>query len=780
MLDEPMREHAPTEPHAPTTSALMAEATAAHTAGDLAKAKALYQRLLALSPPSPEAAHGLGWLLVQEGDWRGALPCFARAIALRPWEKEFWISQLEALMQVGQHEAVHRLLHRATQSGIDEATVAGFESRLAERRLGLLAERVKRSGRSAAQAADAPRAELIALRSLFLDRRFAEARRMAQALVDRHPLCAFAWRVLGASLPAAESGTDDGLEILRTACDLDPGNIDVRMNLALALQESGRLEEAGDVYRHVLSLQPQNLRALVNHGLLLSARRDPAAEAQLRLARELGSSDPRVALALGAFLRDKDRCAEAMPLLEEALMADPTNDSALAALSVCCISLGRHAQAAALFRRLDSMNCDHVGALAIAIFVGSHLESVSAAELFGMHRQCGSLLEAAATPWDSWSSSRSPDRPLRVGFVSGDFNDHAIAKFLLPILRGVDRACMTLFAYSNSTKSDSVTDRFRQVVDGWYEACGKSDDLLAERIRRDEIDVLIDLSGHTAFNRLGVFARKPAPIQISWAGYPGTTGLSRMDYYLTDTSLVPPGLLDNQFSEALLLTEAGCPFDTTIEAPPVTSAPSINGSVFTFGSFNRISKLTPATLDLWAQVLRAAPRARLLIGSLSPDDQTHLAEALESRGISLSGVEFLPRMPLQSYLLAHSRVDLLLDTFPYSGGTTTCHGLWMGVPTLTLTGETAASRQSASCLLRVGLGEFVANSPDEFVGRAFEWSNQRSSLDAIRRGLRARVEASPLGRSRDGVHAFEDAVRAVWRRWCEGRPPARMVIPLRH
>ena len=778
MLAEPMSSTA--LPDIQAASAELAKANAAHEAGRLDEAQAAYLAALQANPYSPEAEHGLAWLAVQRGDWRSALPRFKRAITLRPWEPEFWISQIEALFQLGQDEAVHRMLHRAGQSGLPAGRLAGFEARLHERRLDALARRVKASGRTPQNASQAPMAEVMALRELFLKRRFDEASATATDLVRRYPLCAFGWRVLGASQSASGS-QEASLEALRIACDLDPGSADVRMNLALALHELGRLDEAEAAYRAVLAAQPSNVRALVNIGLLLNARHDPDAETMLREARRLGANDHRVALPLGGYLRDRENYDEAVGLLEEAIAADPQNPTGIAALSVCYLGLGRHEEAASLFRRLRDAGASHLGALDIALFVGSHIAEITPDELFALHRRYGEMVEASVVPHVFWDNDRDPDRKLRVGFVSGDLRRHAMASFLIPLWESLDRSRFEVFAYSNHRTSDEVTARLRSLADGWCDIIGMSDETAANRIRQDRIDVLVDLSGHTGFNRLGVFAFKPSPVQISWAGYPATTGLSRMDYYMLDTVYAPPGRLDEQFAERLLRVPANSSFMPEAESPPVHPLPSGSGAAFTFGSFNRMSKVTPATLDLWGRLMAEVPESRLLIGAIDPPNVERVLKHLGGIGIDPSRIEFMPRTGMKQYLDAHSRVDLLLDTYPYAGGTTTCHALWMGVPTLTLAGETLPSRTGVAIMGRLGLWSFVAENQDQFValGRGWAHLSRRTELMALRDTLRERFLASDLGSPRLAIEGFEDGVRQTWRRWCRGEAPIPMVIPPR-
>jgi len=780
MLAEMTRDAAPSAQLAHDAQRALREATLAHESGRLDEAEAQYLDALRANPYAAEAEHGLAWLLAQRGDWKGALPRFGRALKLRPWEKEFWISQLEALMQLGQHEAVHRLLHRAMQSGLPAETAAGFEKRLRERRTALLAAQVRASGKTAKQAAEAPRKAILALRETFLKRDFAAARASATAFVAAYPLCAFAWRVLGASMPSNEVG-DGTIEVLRIAWDLDPDGVDVMMNLALALHERGRLDEAEALFSDVLKRQPENLRALVNRGLLLNQRGDPEAETLLRRARALGAHDHRVALALGAYLRDRDQHEEALPLLEEVLAADPANQACLSALSVCYLGVGRHEEATALFRRLHASGTTHLGALGIVLFVGSHVADIGPEELYRLHRRYGELIEDSVTPHAFWENDRDPARRIRVGFVSGDLRRHAMSAFLLPLWEGLDRAGVEIFAYSNHRTQDETTARLRALTDGWFEIAGVGDEKVADRIRQDRIDVLVDLSGHTAFNRLGVFAYHAAPVQMSWGGYPATTGLARIDYYLADAACVDAGPLDNQFSESLLLLPASASFVPSDTAPDVSPLPSSEGRAFTFGSFNRMSKVTPATLALWADVLLATPGSELLVGAIDEPNRVRAIEAFERAGIAPERIRFQPRVGMSDYLAAHGQVDLLLDTWPYAGGTTTCYGLWMGVPTVTLVGETTPTRTGAVILAKLGMESFVARDRDAFVRTAAHWAHadRTAELASIRRGMRERLAASSLGSPSIANQGFEDAVRAAWQRWCQGLPPTSFRVPRR-
>lgn len=762
-------------PAAPAT--LRQAAGQAHAEGRLTDAAALYEACLAADPGDAEAWHGQGWLRLQQGEASPALRCFANALRHRPWEPELWLSQLEALFRLGQYEAVHQVLHRARARGLDAARAEVFAARLSEQRLQVLTAAVKASGKTPAEKTiQPPEAEMLALRRNFLDGRYPEALRKTRHLLKRYPLSPFGWRVLGLLLPL-DGDLAEAMQARRIACDLDPEGVDAAMNLALALTELHRLDEAEPIFARVLERQPEHPRALVNYALLLSTRGDPQAEDLLRRARAAHPQEARVAQALGCYLRDRSRPSEAKPLLTEVLAEQPDNAAAAIALAACHLALCEHDQARHWFRRVEASALDDPQTLSNALFVCSHLADVPENERYRLHRRYGERLEAACTPFSGHPNPRDPERRLRIGFVSGDLRRHPVAQFLLPVWEHLDRERFELFAYANHDHHDEVSQRLERGASGWRSIIGQRDDTVADGIRRDGIDLLIDLSGHTAFHRLGVFALKPAPLQLSWLGYPGTTGLSRIDYYLADTAYVAHGPLDAQFSECLLLTEAGCGFDPGLALPPVQPAPCIGAADFTFGSFNRANKLTPETFGLWAAVLAAVPEGRLCVGGVDAEEGARVLAALQALGVAPERIRLLPRMPLPQYLEAHAAIDLLLDSIPYGGGTTTCYGLWMGVPTLTLAGASLASRSGQSGAARVGLPDFVADSPTGFVAIARRWARDREGLAAVRSTLRERLANSALGNPALAAAAFGTAMRQVWRRWCQGLPPERAVVP---
>lgn len=338
---------------------------------------------------------------------------------------------------------------------------------------------------------------------------------------------------------------------------------------------------------------------------------------------------------------------------------------------------------------------------------------------------------------------------------------------------------MELYAYYTHTLNDATSERLRGHLDHWRGVSMLGDAELEQLVRADGIDILFDLSGHTSFNRLPAFARRMAPVQVSWMGYPGTTGVTAMDYVLADRKFLPHGRFDHLFTEKLVQLPLSVPFVPHADAPDVAPLPALENGHITFGSFNRLSKINRQVVGAWAALLRAVPDARLLVAGMpAGDGRGQLLSWLEDEGIAPHRLELHARAPMNEYLALHNRVDLALDTFPYTGGTTTMHAGWMGVPTLTLAGGTVPGRQSASFLEHSGLAHFIASDVADFVARGTAICADLPALAAIRSGLRGYFMlpgSDTMTRVADGV---EHALRLMWRRWCQGLPPQSFEVQL--
>lgn len=477
---------------------------------------------------------------------------------------------------------------------------------------------------------------------------------------------------------------------------------------------------------------------------------------------------------LGNALRAKGHHDEAIPALETAIRLMPNPADAYNSLGLTVKDLGRTDEAVAAFRKAVALNPAFVVAHSNLVMFLNYQPDVGPAELFEEHRQWSRNHEAPLKRgFIPHVNDRDPERPLRVGYVSPNLRQHSVAYFLLPLLAHHDRDRFHITAYSNSAVEDDISRQMQGLVDGWCRIAGASDELVAERIRADRIDVLIDLAGHTADHRLQVFARKPAPVQITWLGYPGTTGLDAMDYRCSDPLADPPGDATRLSSEQVLrLPRTAWCFVPLSGAPDIGPLPALSGAGITFGSFNNFGKVSATTLDMWAEVLRRTPGSRLVLKNVamrSPEAVALAKERLVDRGIAADRLELLGQdASLLDHLNQYNRIDISLDTFPYHGTTTTCEALWMGVPTVTLAGPDHASRAGVSLLAGVGLGDLVAQTPAEYVDKAVGLADDLPALAEIRAGLRSRMLESPLMDGRSFARDMEDAYRQVWRRWCAG------------
>jgi predicted O-linked N-acetylglucosamine transferase (SPINDLY family) len=552
--------------------------------------------------------------------------------------------------------------------------------------------------------------------------------------------------------------------------------------LGIALQVQGQVAAAAEAMAHSVRLLPDDAEVHNNYGLTLTGlRRAAEAETVLRRAVALAPGYAEAHNNLAVALLDQGKLAAAELSSQRALQLKPDYIKAHNNLAMVLQAQGRLGEAVGAYRRTLALDPLYADAHSNMLFCLSQLESISTATLQAEHAAYAERFEAPLRPhWPQHANLRDSERVLRVGFVSGDLRDHPVAAFFEPALAVLaQRPGLQLHAYSNHPVEDAVTARLKDHFAHWTTIAGSDDAVVAARIEQDGIDILIDLAGHTAHNRLPVFARKPAPLQASWIGYPGSTGLSAMDYYITDAFMMPPGQFDHQFTEKLAHLPISAPFLPSPLAPAVNRLPALANGYLTFGSFNRPSKLSGAVVALWSRVLRALPTSRMLLASMAADGANDaLVAQFALNGIPRQRLDFYPRTDMASYLALHLRVDICLDTFPYSGGTTTLHALHMGVPTLTLLGTTAAGCQGASIMRHGGLPEFVAADPDQFLAIAVAQADDLGAL-ALKRSHLRELFSTPSANAMYGTAlSLEMALRAMWRRWCAHQPPAPLHIGL--
>jgi predicted O-linked N-acetylglucosamine transferase (SPINDLY family)/SAM-dependent methyltransferase len=459
-----------------------------------------------------------------------------------------------------------------------------------------------------------------------------------------------------------------------------------------------------------------------------------------------------------------------------AVKLEPNNTIYLSNLGRICSLNQKSDESELLYRRCVKLEPNNLLYRSNLLFVLAHSEKISPENLYLEHVKYGEILEGFSGSLKYKNKYNNEiNKKIKIGFVSGDFRNHPVANFIEPIWHYLDKSKFEIYAYSNSYIEDFVTETLRKFVDGWRPIAGISDRKVAELISDDHIDILFDLSGHTSDNRLPVFALKPAPVQISWIGYPGTTGLTRMDYRLVYQSL---GLnqISKYFTEKLILIPGTIRFDPGKDCPDVNNLPALTNRYITFGSFNRVQKINSKSIELWAQILLAVPNSKIIVANM-PDDNiiNYIDEGFSKEGISKDRISYRKRATIREYLAMHHEIDIHLDTFPYGGGTTTNYAAWMGIPVLTLEGDTLTSRNGAVLMRQFGLDNFIASSPEDLLRKAILVSQDFEALNSIRRNLRSVVEKSRLSDHRP-TYYFEKALLECWHRWCLNMPIDHIII----
>lgn len=557
---------------------------------------------------------------------------------------------------------------------------------------------------------------------------------------------------------------------LEQAVALQPAFTDAYYNLGNALKDAGRYAAAERHYRAALAHEPNFADAHYGLGLALRAlgRTDEAIAAYEEAIR-LASGHADVHISLGSAFFDRDQTHRARRAYETALALEPDNATALGNLGNVLTTMGRLEEGIAKVERAVALDPGNAAMHSNLIFHCHYSPTYGPLDLLRLARQWNDRhARPRAERRKPHRNDRDPERRLRVGYVSGDFRVHPVGWFMTPVFAAHDPSAVETFAYSASAYADELTRRIQAGVGHWRQIAGLSDSDLAARIREDRIDILIDLAGHTARHRLLAFAEKPAPVQVT-AVVPGTSGLDAIDYFLSDRFETPPGS-EAHFSETVIRLPDGfhC-YGPPDYAPEVAPLPAGANGAVTFGCFNNLAKVTPRVVALWAKVLAAVPGSRLLLKTKAlddPDAQAWYRELTAAAGIAPDRLVLAGGAPHAELLAAYGAVDITLDPFPYSGGLTTLESLWMGVPVVTLSGETFAGRHSTSHLANIGLPELIAATPDEYVAIAAGLADDRDRLAGLRASLRDRLAASPICDARRYTRNLEAAYRRMWRAWC--------------
>jgi len=466
--------------------------------------------------------------------------------------------------------------------------------------------------------------------------------------------------------------------------------------------------------------------------------------------------------------RRADRCERALELIGRALELQPGSAPFLHIRVLALESAWRSEEALSACREALRLHPDFA-ALHTSYTTLLNRAGADPALIRDAHIRWAECYAAADSIAAKHGGSSEPERCLRIGYVSADFRRHAMSDFFLPLLEHHDPARVEVYCYSNTPVSDRITRRCEELAPHWRDITALPDAAAADLVRQDDIDILVDLSGHTSGNRLGLFARKPAPVQITYLGYPGTTGLAQMDYRITDALADRPGLSEPYYREQLLrLRHSVWCFAPPLEMPEVGPLPaSVTGRI-SFGSLNSAFKLTPDLVALWSRLLAALPESKLILAGVpAGTPRARISREFETNGVDVERLEFHGFLPWEEFWDLHQRIDIALDSFPSNGGATSCETLWMGVPLVNLAGTAFLSRAGLSILTTAGLPELVAHSPEEYLRIAEDLALDRARLAQLRAGLRERMRASPLLAAAAFTRDLEDCYRRAWRQWCE-------------
>lgn len=603
-------------------------------------------------------------------------------------------------------------------------------------------------------------------------RLFSEAEGAFRQAVELDPDYAKGFNNLG-NVCAELGRFDEAITAYRQALALGFDEASLHENLANLLNRQGIYPDAETHYALAFRRNPENVNLLRSRSdVLIKLKRSAEAVTCLQRWVRINPNDADGHWRLGNALTDLGQLHEAMRSYQEALRVQPNNAAFLHHLGTARMMAGHITEATQCYRQAMAALPHNRLSHASLLFVNCYDPDADPAEVFAEHCRWGQLYAPLPSPLAEFRNERQPDRRLRIGYVSPDFRGHPVGRFIEPLLMNHDPNHVEIFCYDEFLRPpDSLTARFQEKVPHWRNTRNRPDEEVVAQIRADRIDILVDLAGHTGSNRLGIFARKAAPIQVTYLGYPNTTGLEGIDYVLTDAIADPPDAPHYFVEQPLRLPGGFCCLLPRDHAPPVLPLPALRRAGVTFGSLHNQAKLNPRVLDLWAELLRQVTDSRLLLArhTFYDEARAELLDHFTARGVPPDRIE-VRQLPSGggNFWEVYQEVDISLDPFPWTGHTTACESLWMGVPVITLRGTTHAGRMVASVLTHAGLPEWVASSPEEYIRLAQQWAQRIPELDQLREGMRERLRASTLCNAIGFTRQVEAAYRDVWQRWCAG------------
>jgi protein O-GlcNAc transferase len=737
----------------------------------LEEAKALYTRIGDLDPEDADAWYKLGAIHGMLGNIDEAGKCCRKVIALRPDHSEAHASLGNVLFHRGAH--AEAIAHYQTAVRINPGNASAYNN---------LGNALKHSGRLDEAMESYKRA--IAVNPAYAVAHFnfgialQQAGRLQEAgdcfgrAVALNGDYAEAYNNLGMILKA-QSRLEEAKAALQQALAIKPRYAEAMYNLANVDLAQGQLENAVDHYRRALDIKPDYADAYNNLGTALKEQGHSALA--IENFRQAIAVNPQHAGAynnLAVLFRDQGRTSAAEEMARRALQIRPDFADAYNALGNICSAQGKPDAAVEMFEKALELAPDHVSAHSNLVMMMQYLPRYSADDLLAAARDWNARHARSVPRLTPPANAPEPQRRLRIGYVSADFHHHPVGFFIEAVLSRHDKKRYEIFCYYNGGNPDTLTARLQKSADHWRAIKGQSDRDVAERVRRDGIDILVDLSGHTQGHRLLVFPRRPAPVQLTWMGYFATTGVDGMDYIIADRFVIPPAE-EHFYTERVERLPHGYLCFTPPELPiAVGPLPAHTQGAITFGCFNNPAKITPDVIACWSRLLHALPAARLHLKYkfFAENEAVHyFRNAFAAHGIDTQRIRFAGQSPRTEYLDSYNGIDIALDPFPFNGCTTSVEALWMGVPVITLSGDRFAGHMGETIMKNLDLYECVADSRDDYLEKAVALAADLPRLADLRSRLRERLLNSPLCDGPSFTRDLETLYRKLWVNWCQAR-----------
>ncbi len=539
--------------------------------------------------------------------------------------------------------------------------------------------------------------------------------------------------------------------------------------LALSTKALGDMDSTKQLLEHAVELNPYKSEYFIELAYLYRDQHEYAfAIEYFERALALPSSNvAEIYSHIGYAYLSMEKFGLAFEFAQKGVALKPKNQNTILALGFILYKMGRTEEAIARYQEAIELSADPLVIEKDLLFILQHSTSISEQALFDAHKHYAHLLESRTTLHrPDYKNQRDQNKRLRIGYVSADYYDHSLHYFIKPILEQHDKEFVEIYCYYNNIINDEITQSLQAVSDHWVPCKNMSDEVLATQILDDGIDILVDLSGHTAGNRLAVFALRPAPIQITWMGYAGTTGLNAIDYRITDAYLDPLGSTEKFHTEQLLRLSASATFALDTASPDPNVLPAMSGEPFTYACLNSHAKFSEETFRIWAEILKRVPDSRMMFGNATDEVvRQRLRESFAIHGIDASRLVLAPKVSFGEFLTLHHQVDVALDPFPYNGGTTSFISILMGVPVVTLQGTRTVSRCGSALMRGLKLDEFVTETCEQYIELAVGISKRLDHLSTLRNTLRTRLHQSTLGDNHRYTRELESAYRTIWKKW---------------